>query len=195
MIRSKEFSRGELISMLEVIETAGACGSAEELKALLLRTKDLLGADFAISGACALPDTASTRIVLALNGNYPQEFVNTYLTEHFHKTDPVVRYLSRFSFTQTWGEIFRASADASSTRAINTAGDFGLKYGVSTGVYMPRDETLNIFSFAGPRDLFGERQKKILEALSLHLNKAMTRAVPGACPGRGAAWLMRQDLD
>jgi hypothetical protein len=187
MIRSKEFSKADLVSILEVIESAQACSTEAGLQSVILRSKDLLGADFAASATCTVSLTNPPELVSAINGNYPGEFVGIYLAEHYYKSDPVVRYLSRFSYPQLWSDIFKGIDDASTGYIIDTARDFGLRYGVSSSVYIPGREEINIFSFAGPVDGFTEHHKNILEALTLHLNNAVVSSGPqrGEGPWQG----------
>jgi hypothetical protein len=197
MIRSKDFSKTDLVSILEVIESARACGTEAGLKSVLLRSKDLLGADFAVSATCAISRTGPPRLVSVTNGNYPDEFVGIYLAEHFYETDPVVAYLSRFSLTQFWSDIFRNTDNSNSGHILGTAMDFGLRYGVSSGVYIPGREEINIFSFAGPRDGFTAHQKNILEILTLHLDKAIERGAsrPKGVKGCGKGPVRLQGLE
>jgi len=188
MIRSNDFSKQELVSILETIDAAGACCTRDDLKAALHKAREVIGADFAVSGVCALAGGEVTGVDLAVNAGYPVEFVKLYLSEHYYRVDPVVRHLTKYSFTQSWAEIFERTADAGSApvrSVISTALDFGLKHGISTGVYVPGREQLNVFSFAGPGTIFGGYQKKVLDVLLLHLNKAMDRVVIGPEGSKG----------
>lgn len=176
MIRSKDLSKAELISVLEVIESARTCSSEAGVYALLRRSKDLLGADYVISGTGSISGLDVSDIVSVVNGNYPDEFVDKYCTEHYYKSDPVVRQLSRFSSPQLWSDIFKTAEGSFTKDVVGAARDFGLRYGVSSGVYVPETGCINVFSFAGPMDTFTGHHIKILEALTLHLNKALVRS-------------------
>lgn len=192
MVRSSDFSHYELISILEVIEASRACGTYDDLRCALARVRDIVDADYAISGVCSMAGGEVAGVEAAVNAGYPDEFVELYISERYFQSDPVVRYLSKFSFTQSWAEIFDKTVDVASApvrHVMGTACDFGLRHGVSTGVYVPGNNQLNVISFAGPGDRFHGHQKKVLDVLVLHLNKAMARIAggPGPCDTSGPA--------
>lgn len=173
----KDFSKEELISILEVIEEARNCGSQDDLKDIVLKAKELVCADKAICGIAKVsPDSEVMDVVSVVNGNYPREWLTSYLSEKIYITDPVVKFHTQCSLTQFWADIFKASTDSRSKIAIGHAADYGLKYGLSSGIYVPEREGVSILAFAGERDRFSVHHKKIMDIISLHVNNALIRS-------------------
>lgn len=171
----EHLSKKDLIEVLEIVESAQACRSAEQMKQLILRAKDLVCADFTICGMINLCGETPNKIVKVVNGNYPTEWLTHYLSERFYFSDPVVKSLARFSMTRLWSEIYKEFDDESSSRVINCASDHGLKYGISTGIFLPERNNLAIFTFSGDRNRFNSRHKELIDFLALHLNSSLLR--------------------
>ncbi len=180
----EEFSKAELINVLEIIEGTQNCASKEELKGLILQAKDLVSADFAICGLGKVSGGMLTEVVSIVNGNYPRSWMEGYMSEKLYRGDPVVRYYSRFSLTQFWSDIVKHFDDSLAQPPIALALDHGIRAGISSGVYVPETECVGIFSFSGGRDKFNDHHKKIVDILTLHLNKALVRASEGLPPAR-----------
>ncbi len=178
----KNFSKIELVNILEIIEGAQECATENDLKALILRTKDLVTADFAICGLGRISGNMLSEVVSVVNGNYPQGWLDSYMSEKLYFGDPVVRYYSRFSLTQYWADIIKHFGDSLARPAIDCAAGYGIRAGISSGIYVPETACVGIFSFAGDRDRFKDHHKKIVDMLSLHLNRALVRTSAGLPP-------------
>jgi len=172
-------SKRDLVSILETIEFARSSSGHAHVKDLILRVKDILEADFAVCGLGKVHPEGPSDIITVINGNYPGEWLDNYLKEGFYRSDPLVRYHMRFSTPQSWGEIFKGFEDPETRRLIGMAWDFGIRHGVSTGIYIPDGERFSLFCFGGRKDVYGERHKKIMDSLTLYLNKALFKAAPG----------------
>lgn len=173
---SKDFSKEELIGILEVIEGARNCVSPDDLKDIIIKAKELVSADRAICGIAKVSEGEVKEIVSVVNGNYPMEWLSGYLSGKLYFVDPVVRFHTRFSLTQFWSDIFKVSTDRQSRLAIDHAADFGLRYGLSSGIYVPESDNVSILAFAGDRDRFSARHKKIMDIISLHINNALVKS-------------------
>lgn len=171
----KDFSKEELISILEIIERARNCKGRNHLKDIMLRAKELVCADKAICGIAKVSDSDVTEVVTVVNGNYPEGWLARYTSEKLYLIDPVVRYHTRFSTTRFWDEIFKISKDRQERLVIEHASDFGLRHGISSGIYDPVNENIGIFAFGGEKDRFVPHHKKIIDILTLHLNNALFR--------------------
>jgi len=178
----KEFSREELINVLEIIEGTQNCPSERELKSLILRAKDVVCADYAICGLGKINGNMLSEVVNVVNGNYPRGWMETYMNEKLYFVDPVVRYYSRFSFTQYWSDIVKHFDDKLARPAIDCALDHGLNAGISSGIYVQEMESVGVFCFAAEKDRFDDHHKKIVDILALHLNKALVGISGGRLP-------------
>lgn len=179
----EDFTKTELVQILELIETAGSCSGAKDLQKLILTARDLVEADFAI---CGLLKAGVPEIILHVNGNYPDEWIGRYMSEKFYLTDPVVRYISNYAHTQLWTDIFSAYKDDLSKKLIRDAGDFKINHGITSGIYIPELDNIAVFTFSGDKNRFTQRHRTIVDILMLHFNKALLRNI-GITPGRRLA--------
>ncbi|MBI1910754.1 MAG: autoinducer binding domain-containing protein [Deltaproteobacteria bacterium] len=170
-----EFSKSELVSILEVIERARNCSGPEELKKIILDSRQLVSADYAVCGLGKISGLMVSDVLGLINGNFPEEWMNDYIARRNYFNDPIVKYHSQFSMTQFWTNIFKYYDDKASKRAIRDAADFGLKFGISSGIFIPEEEKISIFCFAGNQNRFDQHHKKIMDIITLHLNSALVR--------------------
>lgn len=169
----KGLSKKELVAIMEVIEYARNCNDNRDAQNLILRAKDLFDADYCICGlGKILPDgiLAPTAII---NGNYPKEWVDMYKREKLYTRDPVVKFHSRFVMTQLWSDTFEFYKNEETNKFLNRAGDFGLKYGISSGIYDPELENASLFSFASNGQRFNLHHKKVVDIIIPHLHNAL----------------------
>lgn len=167
----KEFSKRELISILEIIDECRNCDSREHIKMLLMRSKDLLEADYAICGMVSLKGSEPRDPVTIVNGNYPEDWLKRYTSEKMYHTDPVVSRHARYSSTYLWEDI--SNFDSKIPETVGHALDHGIRFGLSGSIYIPRYEDISIFAFAGDKNRYIEHHRKIIDILSLHLNRAL----------------------
>ncbi|HXI10166.1 MAG TPA: autoinducer binding domain-containing protein [Thermodesulfobacteriota bacterium] len=176
MTDSKDLSKGELIGILEVIEGARSSVTPDDIKEVIIKARELVSADRAICGIAKVRDSEVREIVSVVNGNCPMEWLSSYLSGKLYFVDPVVKFHTRCSLTQFWSDIFRDSTDRQSRLAIDHAADFGLKYGLSSGIYVPESNNVSILAFAGDRDRYNSHHKKIMDIISLHINNALIKS-------------------
>ncbi|MFQ5466436.1 MAG: autoinducer binding domain-containing protein [Thermodesulfobacteriota bacterium] len=181
----KGLSKPELVSILEIIESAGNSLSLEHFKKVLLRAKDMVEADFTICGLGRIEGSELIEPLAVLNGNYPGEWLDVYLSESLYYLDPVIRFHTSFSSTHIWGDIARHRKEKSVGRVVDLAVDHGVKYGLSTSLFMPESSAISIFAFSGTRDRFTGHHKKIADILTPHLNGALAAiGMEAPVPGR-----------
>ncbi len=172
-IFARDFSRFELASILEIIEAARTCTGEASFCDAILRCKELLGMDFAISGLAKKEEDGSLTILSMINGDYPEEWVEIYKSEELYKIDPIIKYHKRFSMTQPWSVTIRALSDDVSSQLLCRASDFGLKYGLSSSIVALETQVFGIFSFASRQNRYDEHHKKVLDIIVLHLYRAL----------------------
>lgn len=179
MAIAKDFSKSELISILETIEAASKCKNNTEVQQLLLQAKELFCADYTVCGLGEFGPNGQIEMLNVVNGNYPAEWLDIYLKEDLKEKDPIMRHQVRFMMTQLWSDTFKLYTDESSKRFLSNAGDFNLKYGISGGIYDPEIKIFSIFSFAGDNNRFAKHQKKIVDLLTPHLHRAARKQYTG----------------
>lgn len=169
-----DFSRHELVRMLELIEASLDCCDSSGVSELILRARELFEAEYAV---CGLLEAGSPVVAASVNGNYPREWVDRYISGRRSLADPVVRFHSRYAVTRTWSEVFREYDDPAACRLVSDARDYGLNCGISGAIYLPDADKIAIFTFADKTDRFNDRHKIILDALAVHFSGALARSV------------------
>ncbi|MFQ5428266.1 MAG: autoinducer binding domain-containing protein [Thermodesulfobacteriota bacterium] len=173
---ARNFPKQELISILELIDELSICHTHKTAESLLTRTKDLLRADCAVCGMGSIDENGAIKIKTIVDSGYPGEWLNLYFKEGLYRYDPVVRYHMQFSEPELWSNI-RQDIDDEKARAVTDWADaYGLKHGISSSVYIPATGMFSLFCFASAEDAFNERHKGVLNALTLHLNMAITES-------------------
>ena len=169
----KGLSKKELVAIMEVIESARGCDDKRDVQNLVIRVKDLFDADYCV---CALGRISGNGILepsAIINGNYPEEWVNMYKSERFYTRDPVIKFHSQFVMTQLWSDTFKFYNDKETIKFLNSASDFGLKYGISSGVHDPELGNTSLFSFASNHQEFSLHHKKVMDIVIPHLHNAL----------------------
>lgn len=167
----KNLAKEDLLVMLETIEAARHCKDDDSLRLLLRQVAGLLSAETSICGI-ALTDLSSVAVV---NGNYPDEWLTKYIDEKLYYHDPIVKYHRRFATTNFWEDAIRLDPDEKSRKLFAVANDYGLRHGISSGIFDPLSMSLTIFSFASDKDVFRNEHKIMLNMLALHLHAALVR--------------------
>jgi hypothetical protein len=166
---AKDLSKNESIAILENTMAALGCSSEIDLRHLIKKTKELLCADYCICGFAEIDANGVWGVTSMINGDYPEEWLDLYMAKRFFKKDPIVRFHGKYCTTQLWKDTFMLYEDEAQWQLINSANEFGLKYGVSGGLFEPEISNASIFSFASTKNVFNEHHKKIVDALMLPL--------------------------
>ncbi len=179
----------ELIAIIELIDELSICVTHEGAESLLTRAKELLSADCAVCGTGMINEKGAISISTIFDSGYPGEWLNLYFKEGLYRHDPVVRHHMRFSEPELWSNIRKGFTDEKARAVTEWAGGYGLGYGISSSVYIPTTGMFSLFCFASAKDVFTERHKFLLGALTLHLNMAITESSRNdpACRTEGAA--------
>ena len=170
-----DLEKKELISILELIEQAQRAAGAPDMQKLILRAAGFLEAEFAVCGLARTGIDGLPAVTSFVNGNYPEEFARSYMRGAYYRKDPVTRFHTRYALTRTWSEVFREFEDNDARRVVAEAADYGLRFGVTGALYVPEIDNVAIFTFAGRRDKFGERQKRLADILATHFTRALSK--------------------
>ncbi|MBI5454100.1 MAG: autoinducer binding domain-containing protein [Deltaproteobacteria bacterium] len=169
----KDFTKKELAGLLDIIQECVRSRSDADVANIVAKIKGLLSADNAV---CALGDASTGSLVKILNLDYPEEWGVIYISEELYRKDPVIRYNYEFYRTHLWSEAVSLFNGKEQIDLMNRATDFGLTFGLSSGVNGERCRG-SIFSFSARQDRFEGRHKKILDVLTPHVHQALVRAL------------------
>lgn len=164
-----KFSKSQLADILDLIQLAVRCTSEQELSDVTLRLKDMVEADNCV---CALGNTEA--IHKLVNINYPEEWMQRYAVEDYHKKDPIVQYNYTHFETHLWKDAITRYSDEPYNELMGMASDYGLNYGIAGGVNSEGYRG-SIFSFCSDRDRFTQHHVQILDAIIPHVHQALAR--------------------
>lgn len=167
----RDFTKKELADLLDIIQECVTSRSDADVTNIVAKIKGLLSADNAV---CALGDAATGSLVKILNLDYPEEWGVIYISEELYRKDPVIRYNYEFYRTHLWSEAVSLFNGKEQIDLMNRATDFGLTFGISSGVN-GKCSRGSIFSFSARQDRFEGRHKKILDVLAPHVHQALAR--------------------
>ncbi len=171
----KEFTHKELLNILDVVQSAIRVKDETGFCTILEKIRELVCADYAVCGLGEVRKDRLSRIVRIVNLNYSDEWLNAYAAEKLFQKDPIIRCQFQFFGTHLWSEAFKLFSEEPYLRFMHLASDFGLKYGIASGVNGPGLDTGSIFSFAGEKKRFTTHHKKILDILIPHVHQALLR--------------------
>jgi len=177
---SETFPKEELISIIELIGELSKCVTHDGAESLLTKTKEFFMADCAVCGTGRINEGGGIDITTIVDSGYPGEWLELYFKEGLYRYDPVVQHHIKFSEPELWVNIRKGPTDEKGRAVTEWAAEFGLRYGISSSVYIPATGMFSLFCFASAEDIFTSRHKSLLGALTLHLNMAITESSPKA---------------
>lgn len=169
-----DFTKKELVGMLETIGAAGVCADGAKLTRLIMDVKEIIGAEYCACGLGLTSGGLSDKI-MPVNGNYPDKWIEAYVSEKLFRKDPVIKYQLRHTATCLWSDALKAFNDDETKNFMRLARGFGLDNGITASIADPAEGIISVFSFAGTK-VEGIRNKWIINALAPHLHSAIARA-------------------
>ncbi len=168
----KEFTKKELTSILDIIQLCLKSRAEQDIIDIIARTKELVCAD---KGICCLGDASTGKLVKYINLDYSREWESIYVAEKLYRIDPVIRYNYELFRTQFWSEALERYSNPQNIDLMNRASDFGLKYGIASGVNGDGYKG-SIISFSSDRNRFDTHHKNTLDILTPHIHQALVRS-------------------
>ncbi|MGA2191847.1 MAG: autoinducer binding domain-containing protein [Nitrospirota bacterium] len=170
MILSKKDSN----DVLDFIHSTVSCNSSESFTSLILKFKDIVPFDYA---TCLLRRTGSItqeEYYEGVNVNYPQEWVDLYISKQFNKIDPILAQNFTSFRIQYWPDTYKLHKPPNNFLSI--AQSFGLEKGYTHGARNMNNTEASLFSLAGPTVEHDARTEKILQYTIPHLHQVLARA-------------------
>lgn len=176
---NKEFSKKELVGILETIQSILVCKSEADVKILLEKAKELVCGEYSICGLGVYNNKGVPEVNNVINGSYPEGWFEVYREEKLYEIDPIVWHHHKFLGTQIWADTYKKYKERISPKFIYNADSFGLSFGIAGGVHSPNNMLTSVISFAGKKKYFGTHQKVIIDILTPHFHQAIVRACKG----------------
>lgn len=171
----KDFTKTELMKILDLIQMTVNCKAENDLIEATSQLKELVAAETAV---CALGD-AEGNIEKIINLDYPVEWLSMYAEEELYRHDPIVRYNYSFFKTQLWTDAVEMFPEKSCRDLMNRASEYGLKYGIASGVN-GMGYRGSIISFSSRNNSFTGHHIKVLDVLTPHMHQALVRVCESA---------------
>ncbi|MBI1910755.1 MAG: autoinducer binding domain-containing protein [Deltaproteobacteria bacterium] len=166
----KEFCKGELVEILDLIQTAVACKTEDDVNKVTYKLKELVCADM---GVCALSE-GTTKLLKIVNLNWPGEWAGIYTSEELYKKDPVIKYNYDRKNAFFWTEATEVYSDRPNLEVMDRASEFGLRHGLSSGICGAGNKS-SIFSFASGKNNFTRHHLQIIDVVMPHIHQAFLR--------------------
>lgn len=173
---SKQLSKQDLVSMIELITSCRECRDDGNITKLILRLREIVPYEVAFCGLASIGNGASIESFRSLNINYPEEWLNLYIARRYNLTDPVfARNFSQPSL-QIWSETYKQSPPP--RKFLSEAHDFGLIQGYTYGMKTKcgnEGSSASLFSFAGKSVDNHKRSTLILETIMPYFHEALVQ--------------------
>lgn len=203
----KRFSKKDIVNLLEIIQCAAVCKNEEDFRKVLKLVEGMMDAEYCIGGLGKIKKSGMSDVLMVVNGDYPEEWIDMYVAEKLYEIDPVIRHHGKLLTTQLWKDTFKPYNDKKSRQFLGRAAEFGLRYGISSGAFAScaknaeevfttgkrREGTgpspagnVSIFSFAGNTDRFNAYHKNMMNIIAPHLHTAIIRLYETFTPPGGA---------
>lgn len=167
----KDFSKNDLMKILDLIQTTVNCRTESDIVAATARLKELVSAE---KGICCLGDASTGKLEKYINLNYPDEWLIMYAENKFYEHDPIVRYNYSFFEPQFWTTAVETFSEQPCVDLMNNASEFGLNYGIASGVN-GLGVRGSLVSFSSRKNVFTPYELKILDVLTPHIHQALVR--------------------
>ncbi|MDP2682372.1 MAG: LuxR C-terminal-related transcriptional regulator [Deltaproteobacteria bacterium] len=171
----KRFSKKELMDILDVIQASLSCKTEGDFKFLLEKAKGIVGGEHSICGLGIYDAKGLVEAKTIINSTYPQEWLSIYQKKQLYFVDPIVIEQYKSSGTQLWSDTYKKYRSKDISEFIHNASNFGLKYGISSGIKSKCNRMGSIIVFSNNKNYFEEHQKEVMDALIPHLHQALVR--------------------
>ena len=173
---AKYVSKHDLVSVLDVVDTAQQAGTDEQFAGLmqqLCRTLPASCAEVCVAEIGPDNDVVRTRNRVSLN--YPSQWASVYQRRNFQRVDPVLRRLFVEQRPIYWAELRDRGASPAEEEFYAMAADFGLRDSVSFGARFDNSRSGSFFTLAGQGLGSHVRHRKLFDYLAPHLHMALSR--------------------
>ena len=172
----ENFSKGILIELLECMDLALKCSDVSTFSRLIKKLRSVIEHDYAICGMVHLKLSKIDDIVSVINVDYPIEWMELYFKREYQYVDPINQYNFTHFKPQIWSETYKKYS-AEKSEFVLTANEFGLKEGLTHGIFDGAGLNGSVFSFAGRSMKPTADHLKILEIIIPHLHQAILRVI------------------
>ncbi len=187
-------SGNDAIQILEIIQSCLSCNTEEQLGKLFSRIRGLFPFDFAGSILGHLDNNGGLVITSGVNFGFPEEWLREYLAKDYFNLDCVTPESFRTPNITYWSYLTRNHPPIpDEIRTLDM--DFGvLEFYCHGSLPEAPGREGSVISFAGRSIREDKRTEAILEYLTPHLHRALSRVLSNASPAldRGIVLSVRE---
>ena len=136
------------MDLVEFIYRSNKCKNIEELKDIWIEFIGEFGYNRFIIGELSQDSLSEKEVNFGDITNYPDEWIDRYLKNHYVEHDPVYLKAVRADEPFTWEEARRESTSKKSEQVMNEAEKYGLCSGVGLAIHQPLGKIIG-FGFSG----------------------------------------------
>jgi LuxR family transcriptional regulator, quorum-sensing system regulator CviR len=175
----ENLTKQECQHSLEVLHYATQAETSQDIKAVLELIQVHFPFNRLLGGLARLgPGGKFEGFANVVNASYPDEWLRLYWQNSFFEIDPVFQKALKKPGTQLWKDTYRTATSQKEKEFIQTAGEFGLQTGITTGSADHACSMATFCSFAGESDIEAERYLPLMAYLGYHLHLALLRTEP-----------------
>lgn len=139
------------MNLIDFIYESNNSNNSEELVTLFLKFLGGFGIDSFMLGELSRHSTSEKEEMLGILVNYPEEWFNHYMANHYVDHDPVYRKALTAIAPFTWAEVQRERISEKAQRVMDEAKEFNLCSGIGVSIHQPLGRSIGI-GFAGSED-------------------------------------------
>ncbi|MCB9990719.1 MAG: LuxR family transcriptional regulator [Rhodospirillales bacterium] len=136
------------MNLIEFIEVSNRAQNIEELTANFLAFLNGFGMERFIMGEISHDSTEKKEKYLGVLVNYPEEWLNHYVTNHYVDYDPVYQAALTARRPYTWSEVQERNISEKAQKVMNEAKEAKLYSGIGLSIHQPMGEIIGM-GFAG----------------------------------------------
>lgn len=187
-------TKRELGELLELDYALASLRDPLGFPALLARVAQVIPATSILAVASQFDSgRQEARLATSVVHDYPEEWLREYFCHGYGRIDPILqRYAQSFQMV-AWSPLLQSAQSRQSRAFVREARDFGMTFGLTSGLHDPTGSQATLFSVSG-RELEGAvRHRAVLAHLVPHLSNALIRVsgIP-ANPARVDALSLRE---
>jgi DNA-binding CsgD family transcriptional regulator len=175
----KEYTKRELADILYLIQSSLACRVSADVIRLLKGIKQLLGGDCSVCGIEKWDGREFPEPPAVINCNFPEEWLRIFIEGEFYNKCPIVLNTMKKPGPRIWVDT-RKSYMAGELRRLSRVDRFGLRYGISGGMFDKRTCTGSFFAVTARRNTFDEHHLSMVEILTTYVHQALERVYRNA---------------
>jgi DNA-binding CsgD family transcriptional regulator len=133
------------MTLEEFIDHTNRAGSQEEVFALYRAVLKDLGYDSVVYSLLTDHSSIGKKVGHGITGNYPQDWMDYYLSKGYFHQDPIPRYAFTTTAAYTWDHVVETCPiSAHQKKLMNEAQEARLKSGVAVALYGPNFEVAGV---------------------------------------------------